>query len=220
MAYWVNQSFIDSIKISVVLEEVAYSFQGMITGDNNYFLRHWNEVSIVKMKTNIQNCNKGDFDNIWVPYNKGGGFRRWYGNNDYLLRWVNQGQTLTRARTENMDFYFREGVTWSFITSGTFSARYFPDGALWDVAGSSIFSVGKLNIKYICSLMNSKVAQLFFNITNPTINYQVMNIISLPYLKNDEEENVTNISIDCIALSKNDWDSYETSWDFEKHPLV
>lgn len=220
VAYWVNQAFIDSINISVVLEEVAYSFQGMITGDNNYFLRHWNEVSIVKMKTNIHNCDKDDFDDIWVPYNKGGGFRRWYGNNDYLLRWINQGQTLTRARTENMDFYFREGVTWSFITSGIFSARYFPDGALWDVAGSSIFSIGKLSIKYICALMNSKVAQLFFDITNPTINYQVMNIISLPYRENNEEESVTNISVDCIALSKDDWDSYETSWDFKRNPLV
>jgi len=220
IAYWVSKNFIDAIKDSLPLEKMAYSFQGMITGDNNYFLRLWHEISSSKLKLNITNIEKKDFDNVWVPYNKGGGFRRWYGNNEYLLRWINQGKTLTRARTENVDYYFKEGVTWSFITSGTFSARYFEEGALWDVAGSSIFSVNKLNIKYICALMNSKMAQLFFDITNPTINYQVMNIISLPYLKNELENNVINLTENCINISKDDWDSFETSWDFKIHPLV
>ncbi len=220
IAYWVSNKFIDAIENSVPLEEKGYSFQGMITGNNNYFLRLWQEISSEKMFTNIDNKNKEEFDNVWVPYNKGGGFRRWYGNNEYLLRWIEKGKSLTRARTENESYYFREGVTWSFITSGTFSARYFPSGALWDVAGSSIFSNSELNIKYICALMNSKVAQLFFDITNPTINYQVMNIIALPYLQNNFSENIIKISENCINISKEDWDSFETSWDFRKHPLV
>lgn len=220
IAYWVSKSFIEAINTAVPLEKEAYSFQGMITGDNNYFLRFWHEVAKSKMKTDIPNVQKDLFDNVWVPYNKGGGFRRWYGNNEYLLRWVNKGKTLTRARTENVGYYFREGVTWSFITSGTFSARYFPQGALWDVAGSSIFATKRLDIKYICALMNSKVAQLFFDITNPTINYQVMNIISLPYLRNEYENEICDHADECIRIAKKDWDSFETSWDFVRHPLV
>lgn len=137
-----------------------------------------------------------------------------------MLRWIDNGKTLTRARTENSNFYFQEGVTWSFVTSGVFSARYFPQGALWDVAGSSIFATKKLDIRYICALMNSKPAQLFFDITNPTINYQVMNIIALPLLDNIYIDEVVNLSKKCIELSKTDWDSYETSWDFKKHPLL
>lgn len=220
VAYWVNTLFIDAIYRSKPLEKVAYSFQGMITGDNNYFLRLWYEVNKKKTKLNIDSREKNNFDNVWVPYNKGGNYRRWYGNNEYLLRWINQGKTLTRARTENADYYFQSGVTWSFLTSGSFSARYFDIGFLWDVAGSSIFSTNKLNLKYICALMNSKIAQFYFDITNPTLNYQVMNIISLPYLENDYEQQITGISNDCIDISRQDWDSDETSWDFKKNPLV
>ena len=220
VAYWVNTLFIDAIYRSKPLEKVAYSFQGMITGDNNYFLRLWYEVNKKKTKLNIDSLEKNSFDNVWVPYNKGGNYRRWYGNNEYLLRWINQGKTLTRARTENADYYFQSGVTWSFLTSGSFSARYFDKGFLWDVAGSSIFLTNKLNLKYICALMNSKIAQFYFDITNPTLNYQVMNIISLPYLENHYEQQLTGISNDCIDISRQDWDSYETSWDFKKNPLV
>ena len=220
IAYWVQQSFIDAISTSVTLGNKAYSFQGIITGNNKYFLRLWHEVSSKNMKTNIKNAERKEYDNVWVPYNKGGGFRRWYGNNEYLLRWISQGKSLTRARTENSQYYFQEGVTWSFITSGAFSCRYFPEGALWDVAGSSIFATKNVTIEYICALMNSKVAQLFFDITNPTINYQVMNIVSLPYMKNNCIEKICSISRECIRISKDDWDSFETSWDFHIHPLV
>lgn len=220
IAYWVTQAFINAIEISKPLGTQAYSFQGIITGDNNYFLRLWHEITGNRMKTDIKNYECSNYDNIWVPYNKGGGYRRWYGNNEYLLRWVNQGKTLTRARTENSNYYFKEGVTWSFITSGTFSCRYFHEGALWDVAGSSIFATKNTSIEYICALMNSKVAQLFFNITNPTINYQVMNIIALPYLYDSKNTIIEQLAKDSIKLSKQDWDSFETSWDFAKHPIV
>ena len=220
IAYWVPMQFVQAIENSKPLETEAYSFQGIITGDNNYFLRLWHEVDKNSMKTNIENNERGMYDSIWVPYNKGGGFRRWYGNSEYLLRWVNQGKTLTRARTENANYYFREGVTWSFITSGTFSARYFPEGSLWDVAGSSIFATKRLSTEFICALMNSKVAQLFFDITNPTINYQVMNIISLPYLKDERNVALPDIAKQCISISKTDWDFFETSWDFARHPIV
>lgn len=220
VAYWVNEGFIKALEASQSLDSIAYSFQGMITGDNNYYLRLWHEVSKKNTVINMKNSERSRYDNVWVPYNKGGTFRRWYGNNEYLLRLVNQGKTLTRARTENSAYYFREGVTWSFVTSGTFSCRFFPEGALWDVSGSSIFAIKSEPIAYICALMNSKVAQLFFDITNPTINYQVMNVIALPYKKDDRNIQISNIALKAIALSKHDWDSFETSWDFQKHPLI
>ncbi|MBR0414260.1 MAG: BREX-1 system adenine-specific DNA-methyltransferase PglX, partial [Clostridia bacterium] len=220
IAYWVSKSFLSVFDASVPLGEVGYSFQGIITGDNNYYLRFWHEISKNKLYTNVSNIDKSRYNNVWVPYNKGGGYRRWYGNNEHVLRWIDQGRKLTRARTENSDYYFREGVTWSFITSGTFSARYFTEGALWDVAGSSIFPSTTVSSKYICALLNSKFSQLFFDITNPTINYQVMNIISVPYLSNKSEACIDNIANFCIESSKQDWDSFETSWDFKKHPLI
>ena len=220
IAYWVSENFASLISNSQKLFDIAYSFQGIITGDNNYFLRLWSEVDFNNLNTNILPSDKNRYDNIWVPYNKGGTFRRWYGNNEYILRWIHQGKTLTRARTENFEYYFQEGVTWSFLTSGTFSARYFPQGALWDVAGSSIFAVKKEKIEYICALMNSKVAKYFFDITNPTINYQVMNIISLPYVNNSKNYIISKIAKLCITLTEKDWDSFETSWYFAKHPLI
>ena len=220
IAYWVRREFLDVLERSVPLEKQGYSFQGIITGDNQYFLRLWQEVSAEKTKLHLSNHERGEYENIWVPYNKGGAYRRWYGNNEYLLRWTEQGKTLTRARTENVDYYFRPGVTWSFITSGTFSARYFPQGALWDVAGSSIFEKGGLSALSICALLNSKFAQFFFDITNPTINYQVMNILAVPYVENDVQNRIECLAGTCINLSQKDWDSYETSWDFQKHPLV
>lgn len=220
IAYWASENFASLISNSQKLFDIAYSFQGIITGDNNYFLRLWSEVDFNNLNTNILPSDKNRYDNIWVPYNKGGTFRRWYGNNEYILRWIHQGKTLTRARTENFEYYFQEGVTWSFLTSGTFSARYFPQGALWDVAGSSIFAVKKEKIEYICALMNSKVAKYFFDITNPTINYQVMNIISLPYVNNSKNYIISKIAKLCITLTEKDWDSFETSWYFAKHPLI
>lgn len=220
IAYWVSDNIISMFTESVPLERISHSFQGMITGNNGYFLRLWYEPNFKKVKLNSTNENSKKFDNIWVPYNKGGGYRKWYGNNEYILRWVANGTTLTRARNENESYYFRKGVTWSFLTSGNFSCRYFEEGFLWDVAGSSIFASKKEGIEYICALMNCKISQLVFNVINPTLNFQVMNIIALPYFKHEKNNAIAYLSKKCIHLSKYDWDSFETSWNFKTHPLL
>lgn len=220
IAYWVSKSFNEIFDKSDSLENIGYSFQGIITGDNNYFLRLWSELDFSNVILDLDNENKDQVNGVWIPYNKGGNYRKWYGNNGYVLRWINGGKTLTRARTENISWYFKPCVTWSFITSGKFSCRYMTQGSLWDVAGSSIFQNGSVPLQYICALMNSKFAQMFFNITNPTINYQVMNIISLPFIYNNQINLITDKANDCINLSKQDWDLFETSWDFNVHPLV
>lgn len=220
VAYWVGKAFSEIFVNTVPINYIAYSFQGLITGDNNYYLRLWYEPFFFKLKLNICNSERTKYEKVWVPYQKGGEYRRWFGNNEYVLRWIAQGQKLTRARTENIKYYFQEGVSWSFVTSGTFSARFFEEGSLWDVSGSSIFAIGKESIEYICALMNSNMAQAIFDIINPTINYQVMNIMTLPYKPNERNRMIVDIAKRCIRISKCDWDSYETSWDFKKHPMV
>ena len=220
VAYWVGEKFINVFQSSVPLGSVAYSFQGLITGDNNHFLRFWFEPSEGKLCLHIRNSERHCYDGVWVPYQKGGNYRRWYGNNEYVLRWEDQGKTLTRARTENANFYFKQCVTWSFLTSSTFSCRLAREGTLWDVAGSSIFETGSVSAEYICALMNSNVAQLVFDVTNPTLNYQVMNITSLPYKETTYTAEIEKIAGQCIGISEEDWDSCETSWDFKRNPLI
>lgn len=220
VAYWITENFIKVFK-NPKLEDFAYSFQGMITGDNNYFLRLWHENNSKNFVLNLTKQNADKFNNIWVPYNKGGGYRKWYGNNEYTLRWIDNGKAMTRARTENKEYYFREGVTWSFITSGKFSCRCFNNGFLWDVAGSSIFSVSDFSMYYICAFMNSKVVQNIFEITNPTINYQVQNIISLPIVNNSSyNAKIDMLAAENVQICKKDWDLFESSWDFKRHPLI
>lgn len=211
VAYWVSENFVRAFE-NKNLGDYAYSFQGMITGDNNYFLRLWYENNKNKLFVNLKNEDASKFNDIWIPYNKGGGFRKWYGNNEYTLRWIYNGTTLTRARTENRNYYFKEGVTWSFITSGSFSCRYFPNGYLWDVAGSSVFANSEISVYYICALLNCKVSQKIFNVINPTINYQVQNIISIPVVNNNySTKKIEDLGEENVKLSKIDWDSFETS---------
>ena len=208
-------------KNAKLLGECAYSFQGIITGNNNYYLRLWHELNFNSITLDKQPLKEDGNDNssTWIPYNKGGDYRKWYGNNEYVMRWEKNGKELTRARTENRGFYFREGITWSFICSRKFSARWFPKGYLWDVAGSSIFDNGGASLEEIVGLLNSSVGEYLLSISNPTINFQVENIISLPYIASDYTNAKEKVR-KCIELCKNNWDSKEISWDFKKHPLI
>ncbi|RMC93040.1 BREX-1 system adenine-specific DNA-methyltransferase PglX [Clostridium autoethanogenum] len=219
ISYWIDKKFYDIYKNSQIYSNYFYSFQGMITGNNNYYLRFWYEIDINKALLQCTNPNEIMDKEAWVPYNKGGKFRKWYGNNDYLLRWEKEGKELTRARTENKDYYFRKGVTWSFLTTGNFSCRYFDNGFLWDVSGTSIFTNSNIPTEVLCANMNSKVQNYILHICNPTLNYQVENILALPYIEGKEDK-IKVLAEKCIKISKEDWDSFETSWDFKKHVLI
>jgi type II restriction/modification system DNA methylase subunit YeeA len=219
IAYWVSNNFRNIYQDSVLLNEIAHSLQGMITGDNNKFLRLWFEPSYLNLALNKEKINDINLEKeYWIPYNKGGALRKWYGNNEYVLNWSNQGRDLTRSRTQNAEYYLKPCITWTFISSSFFAARYSPSGFLWDVAGSSAFPSKPRDFSIILGLMCSKIGKEILNTSNPTVNFQVENILSLPihnniYKHHDKIERIINR---LIFILKKDWDSIETSWDFEK----
>ena len=223
VAYWVS-ALVPQIYINApTLEKLADVKHGLTTGKNDLFVRLWVEVPWQKIDITLSNKNQVVTSSAkWFPYNKGGEFRKWYGNADCVLWYDFAGRekmaTLSGHRHDGKDRYFQEGITWSFISSSNFGVRYTPSGFVFDVAGSSMFFDSKI-IKYITGLLCSCLGTFFMSIQNPTLNFQVGNLKNVPVIIKHQdliEEKVNN----CIILAKRDWDSYETSWDFKKHPLI
>lgn len=229
VAYWVSENFIKTFE-NKKLGEIAQPRQGMATSDNNRFLRLWYEVENEKMELNAASNEQTLLSNKkWFPYNKGGDFRRWYGNNDYVVNWENDGfevkalaeslyHSVTRT-IKNMQFYFKPSISWSLITSGTTAFRYKPQGHLFDVAGMSCFSNDDLF--YLLALCNSKVIYEMLKVISPTINCQCGDVAKLPVIFDESKRcDIDTYVRENISLSKADWDDFETSWDFTCHPLV
>lgn len=231
VAYWASNSVIRIFEKGEKVEDLLNVRQGLATADNNRFLRLWHEVNIQTCKFDARNASDlYKSQKKWVPYNKGGERRQWYGNYDYVVNWANDGYEIKhfvddngkqRSRPQNTEWYFKEAITWGLITSGGFSIRYRLSGGIHDVSGMSAFYDGHTDLKYILGLMSTKIAGYIFKILNPTINLQVGDFKSFPVLvradKNKEIEKLVNA---CISISKNDWDSFETSWDFFTHPFI
>lgn len=231
VAYWASNFVIRIFEKGTKVEDLLNVRQGLATADNNRFLRLWHEVNIQTCKFDTRNASDlYKSQKKWVPYNKGGERRQWYGNYDYVVNWVNDGYEIKhlvddngkqRSVIRNTDTYFKEAITWGLITSGGFSIRYRLSGGIHDVSGMSAFYDGHTDLKYILGLMSTKIAGYIFKMLNPTINLQVGDFKSFPVLvradKNKEIEKLVNA---CISISKNDWDSFETSWDFKRHPLL
>ncbi|NBL00190.1 MAG: BREX-1 system adenine-specific DNA-methyltransferase PglX, partial [Erysipelotrichia bacterium] len=225
IAYWVSEDIVDIFESSKLLSELAIPKQGIATSNNDIFLRIWFECNnndvFLECKTHEEssgsNCK-------WYPYNKGGEYRKWYGNNDYVVNWQYDGRDLKAfkgAVLRNTNFYFKECISWSLISSSSIAFRYKPSGHLFDVAGMSCFKSGEVSLWYLLGLNNSKLINEFMSILAPTINYQVGNIANIPVIVNDSELNyVEELVKTNISISKTDWDSFETSWDFKRHPLL
>lgn len=221
IAYWVSDNVLKCYKEKSIYD-YAKPCKGIDTGDNNLFLRLWFEVEKNKKFTPIGvPVTEVDFETKkWFPYNKGGEFRKWYGNNEYVLNWEFSGQVLRNFKGSNLrnkDCYFRKGITWSTITSGDSSFRYFDYGFLFDNGGSCLFAESRL--LYIQGLLNSVVSKEMLSI-QPTINNQPGTIGSIPLILSGDIESVENVVRQNIDISRCDWDSFETSWDFKEHPLV
>ncbi|MFV0504530.1 MAG: BREX-1 system adenine-specific DNA-methyltransferase PglX [Lachnospirales bacterium] len=224
IAYWVSEKMFYVFDNSKKLGEIALPKQGLATADNNRFLRMWNEVNNNNICYNAKNVeNSVESKKKWFPYNKGGKFRKWYGNNDFIINWENDGEAIRDFKnsvTRNTRFYFDQCISWSLISSSSTAFRYKPHGFIFDVAGMSCFTEPKM-IKYLLGLNNTKLVNEILKILAPTINYQVGDIANIPVIYSKENEaDINNIVDENMSISKTDWDSFETSWDFKSHPLL
>ena len=181
------------------------------------------EVDFNKIGFSSKTCEESELTNKkWFPYNKGGSFRKWYGNQEYIINWEKNGDELKNFKKSvlrNSQFYFNESLSWSKISSGKIAFRYYPNGFIFDVAGCSIFL--KENLNYIAGFLNSDICSNILDLISPTLNYEVGHISSLPIIINEsKKDEIENIVLNNISLCENDWNDYETSWNFKKHPIL
>ncbi|UWG96366.1 BREX-1 system adenine-specific DNA-methyltransferase PglX [Dehalobacter sp. DCM] len=230
IAYWVSDRVREVFAGQARLGERYTVKQGMATGNNEKFLRLWHEVDYAKIGFNMSGLDEAkNSKKKWFPYNKGGEYRLWYGNNVYVVNWENDGAEIkeytshlnqgTWVRLKSREYYFKESITWSFISSSYFGVRYSPQGFIFDVAGSSLFAGA--DAAYILAFLSSKVAYMLLQIINPTLNYQISDVKSLPLIiDSDAKASVETLAAKCIALARSNWNSYENSWDFLRHPFL
>ena len=231
IAYWVSANLIHDFEVGTRMDKIVEPRQGLATADNNRFLRQWFEVSLNNIKFDAKSIGESISSNKkWFPYNKGGAYRKWYGNYDYVVNWENDGQDIKnfkfpngkqRSVVRNPNYYFREAITWSLITSGGFSIRHRSAGSIHDVSGMSAFSSSHDKLMNILGLMNTPIGNHVFKMLNPTINLQIGDFNSFPVLdKAIDNPEINEKVTGAVAISKNDWDSFETSWNFKMHPLI
>lgn len=212
VAYWASKDMQNVFKNGTKLSDIGKPKQGMATADNGRFVRCWYEVSALRLSFN-------GFPK-WYPYNNGGGFRKWYGFNTDVVNWENSGADIkaySKAYVRNEVDYFKPGITWNAITSSDISVRCFDEGYIFSNAGMAIFTDEKYR-KYLLALINSCVSKSILKIISPTLNYNAGDICNIPVIYKDEK--ITFLTEQCIEISKSDWDSFETSWDFKEHPFV
>ena len=224
IAYWVSDAFFRTFE-NASINEYASTNNGFTTGDNNKFLRLWFEVEQNKIEYHNQSHDtlKG-LSAKWFPYNKGGDCRKWYGNNEYVINWGNEGQEIKaygHLVPRSMKFQFKESVTWNKITSGTNSFRYKPYGHMFDVGGLSMFTKDHETLLYLMALCNTTYVKSVLKIISPTLNCETGHVSSIPviYDKNKAPD-ILRLVNENISLSEQDWDSFETSWDFKMHPFM
>ena len=228
LGYWLTSQFIDVFKKSISLDKVAFPCVGLQTGDNNRFLRQWFEININSICFDAQNLSDAVKRKMkWFPYNKGGDLRKWYGDNDYVVNWENDGYEIRNvknasgkiaSRPQNTQFYFKPSVTWSKIGTKKTSFRYKPNGFVFDVAGTSVFA-DEHTEKYLIALLNSIVIEKVLEFMSPSLNFEAGQIAKQPIII-DRQEFVETIANENINICKDEWDDYENSWDFKKHPLI
>ena len=224
IAYWASEAARKAFQIGVSLKDLAAPKQGLSSGNNKLFLRCWWEPRFCT--ENFHARSREDALNSharWFPCNKGGSFRRWYGNGEYVINWENDGYAIRHSSgsaIRNDGFYFRKGVTWSSITTDSLAMRVSPANRMFVGGGSTCFG-DEANLDYILALANSTVASELVQIINPTQNFSEGPIGAVPVITSqDDSNNIRTCKDTCVMLARTDWDSFETSWDFEWHPLA
>ena len=225
IGYWLSAKTINLICTNnYFISNEMVTREGMATADNERFVRTWQEVSLKRISLNAISCKDGY---KWYPYNKGGGERKWYGLNLLIVNYENDGYEIKnnidhqtgRIRSHNYNgaFGLKSGATWSAISSGSISVRFSPCGFLFDSKGSMGFSD---NIFNIIGLINSHISIVFLRYISPTLDFKPGHIIQIPLVKEIvTKEDINSLVQQNISISKQDWDSHETSWDFERNPL-
>lgn len=230
VAYWVSTQAINCYVMMKKTGDHGDGRIGLITGDADRFLRLWHEVYLNRIGFEIQSNEESIRSGCrWFPTQKGGEFRRWYGNTVYVVNWENDGYEMkfdnymgTRVRSHNYngEYGFKKAITWTTISTSNFACRYSGDGFIYDTAGPFIHLNKDSEIAPMLAFLNSVVADFYLKIMNPTINFPPGYIQSIPFSEKIISKDVEDVSIECVALSKTDWNSYESSWDFKRNPLV
>jgi len=234
IAYWVSEALIHNFVFGEPLGTVASPKQGLATTENRKYLRAWWEIGIEQIGFGFANTGDAAASKMkWFPYNKGGDFRKWYGNDCFVVNYENDGFEIKQdvlikypyLKTpdfvvKNQTAYFQPSITWTLISSSATAFRYKPQGFLFDVAGMSMFPPNSI-MKKVLAFCNTCIAYQMLIVLAPTLNYQVGDIARLPLIQSDYcDDIIVSLVDDNISLSKTDWDSFETSWDFKKHPLL
>lgn len=232
IAYWISEALLRDFSVGEVLKIKGDTRQGMATSDNNRFLRLWYEVDYTKLGIGYENPERAaESRKKWFPYNKGGEFRKWYGNIDYTINYENDGKEVkdyatslykTPTRTiKSISEYFKPCLSWSKISSGSIAFRYYPQGFIFDVAGCCIFYKNDEDMFYDFGFINSKIVKSILAAISPTLNYEAGHIASLPIIREkDKYDEIVSLTKKNVSIAKEDWDAFETSWDFVRHPLI
>ncbi|OBZ35403.1 BREX-1 system adenine-specific DNA-methyltransferase PglX [Methanohalophilus sp. DAL1] len=232
IAYWVSDALLNVYEKSTTLSKIATPRQGLATADNDRFLRLWSELNIKNVGFGFRSREEAKESGLkWFPYNKGGEYRKWYGNQEFVLNWENDGYNIRnyfdsngklRSRPQNTEYYFLPSVSWSKVTSSGFSLRYYPKGFIFDVAGCSIFLDREEEREMLLGCMNSQIMTKAVNSLSPTLNFEVGQVADFPLPIDviNKASNFISPITKLIHISKSDWDSYETSWDFTTSPFL
>ena len=226
VAYWASKELIRAFSIAPHISQIGDSRSGLQTGDNNKFLRLWFEIQQSKIKFNMKNTTS--FDKVkekWFPHPKGGHYRKWYGNLEYVVNFADNGRDLRKfdgtSIIKNPQYYFKKGIFWSHTTSGAFSSRFMPEGCIFNVEAPSFYPSNKTDLFYVLAFFNTKVLDQLFGYISQTMHYMAGDMAKIPiYIENKECPEIDKKVEENITLCKQDWDSFETSWDFKRHPLV
>ncbi|EOJ4561600.1 TPA: BREX-1 system adenine-specific DNA-methyltransferase PglX [Escherichia coli] len=230
IAYWVSEIILQAFENGVSLKTIGDTRQGMATSDNNRFLRLWFEVNFHSVFLGALTREEAkDSNKKWFPYNKGGDYRKWYGNSEYVVNWEFDGKELLEyasslygspTRTiKSISEYFKPNISWSKISSGNLAMRYYPNGYLFDVAGCCIFSDSQSDLMFLLGFSNTNMVRSLLESISPTLNFEAGQIASLPIL-NMEKSKVIENTKKLIEIAKNDWDMAETSWGFKRLDIV
>ncbi len=231
IAYWVGPHTLAALADSELLGEIGDARMGLATGENAKYVRAWHEVSFQNIGLSVPNRFQSKESGLrWFPYCKGGQYRKWFGNNEYVVDWFNDGEELQRrlhpsghrtwAHNFNLDNIFRDSLTWSDITSGTLSVRYNGTGFLFDGSGTCAFFSNEREKLAVLGLLNSRFANDLSKILNPTMHFQTGDFSNIPFRRKLLDDEFIGLVSELISIAKWDWNEFENSWEYDRAPLV